>query len=248
MLDICYVIGDLLCCVIQVIPNYSTRSDYEKMYAIGVTQFGQMTAGSFCYIGPQGIVHGTVLTLLNAGRKYLNAADLRGKVFVTAGLGGMSGAQPKAAVITGAVGICAEVGTAIWLHAPFWLQRADACTALAVVAWIQISREAAEKRHSQGWVDEITDDLSECLTLAASAAKEGRGTSIAYVGNVVDLWERIAEQGIGSADDGSFVYPELGSDQTSCHVPFTGGYYPVGLSYEESQRMMAEQVTASRPS
>lgn len=150
--------------------------------------------------------------LNGTGRKYLDAPDLRGKIFVTAGLGGMSGAQPKAAVICGAVGICAEV-----------------------------SREAAEKRHRQGWVVDITDDLDECLQLAQSAAQDGRGTSIAYVGNVVDVWERLAELSDPSSSNESVSFvPHLGSDQTSCHIPFSGGYYPVGYSYEESKVMMAE--------
>jgi urocanate hydratase len=206
------------------VPNYSSREHYEEMFLTGVSSYGQMTAGSFCYIGPQGIVHGTVLTLLNAGRKYLGVESLRGKVFITAGLGGMSGAQPKAAVICGAVCICAEV-----------------------------SREAAEKRLAQGWVQEITGDLERCIEMASAASRERRGTSIAYVGNVVDLWERLAEKaakkaagGGAAAGDGfadSFV-PDLGSDQTSCHIPFSGGYYPAGHSFEDGARMMAEDPAA----
>jgi len=197
----------------MVIPNYSSRDDYERMYACGVSQYGQMTAGSFCYIGPQGIVHGTTLTLLNAGRKYLGVEGLAGKLYVTAGLGGMSGAQPKAGVITGAVSIVAE-----------------------------ISREAVDKRHAQGWVDVKTDDLDECLRLAKEAKAAGRALSIAYCGNVVDVWERLAELKLSGNDAGLEV--DLGSDQTSCHNPFTGGYYPVGLSYEESQSMMRDDPAA----
>jgi urocanate hydratase len=190
-----------------VIPNYSSRDDYENMYAIGVTQYGQMTAGSFCYIGPQGIVHGTTLTLLNAGRKYLKTKDsLKGKLFITSGLGGMSGAQAKAAVVTGAVAIVAEV-----------------------------SEAAVSKRHGQGWVQERTDNLDECLEMAEAALKEGRSTSIAYHGNVVDLWERLA-----TMDKDSLLRPHLGSDQTSCHNPFGGGYYPVDMSFEEANVMMAD--------
>jgi urocanate hydratase len=211
----------------MVVPNYSTREMYEHMYAIGVSQYGQMTAGSFCYIGPQGIVHGTTLTLLNAGRKFLGlgssdgegggkggggdggdgggegGTSLNGKLFVTAGLGGMSGAQPKAAVICGAVAIVAEVDGA-----------------------------AVEKRFNQGWVLEKTDDLDECLKLAKNAMKEKRGTSIAFHGNVVDLWERLAADAVqeeGEKTENEKLVPHLGSDQTSCHNPFGGGYYPVDV-------------------
>jgi urocanate hydratase len=191
----------------MVIPNYSSRDDYENMYATGVTQFGQMTAGSFCYIGPQGIVHGTTLTLLNAGRKYLKTQDsLQGKLFISSGLGGMSGAQGKASVVTGVVGIIAEV-----------------------------SEEAVNKRYNQGWITEKTNSVDEALKLAQAALEEGRTTSIGYHGNVVDLWERLAEE---PAD--SILRPHLGSDQTSCHNPFAGGYYPVGMSFEDANEMMAD--------
>ena len=206
----------------MVVPNYSSREDYEEMYCAGVSQYGQMTAGSFCYIGPQGIVHGTTLTLLNAGRKYLNTRDsLQGKLFVTAGLGGMSGAQAKAAVIAGGVAIVAEV-----------------------------DKNAVEKRHRQGWVLEKTSDLDECLELARAALSQGRATSIAYHGNVVDLWERFATDATKQKNEASgghthssppaCLIPELGSDQTSCHNPFAGGYFPVGVEFEEAQTMLAK--------
>jgi len=187
----------------MVIPNYSSGDDYTRMAALGVTSYGQMTAGSFMYIGPQGIVHGTTITLLNAGRLYLgNQPDgLSGKVFVTAGLGGMSGAQAKAAVIAGAICVVAEV-----------------------------NKDAAYKRHSQGWVDELSEDLVEVVSMMESARVEKKAVSIAYVGNVVDLLEYFVENGIDV---------ELGSDQTSLHIPFTGGYYPVGLSLEEANQVMA---------
>jgi urocanate hydratase len=207
----------------MVVPNYSSREDYEEMYCAGVSQFGQMTAGSFCYIGPQGIVHGTTLTLLNAGRKYLGTRDsLQGKLFVTAGLGGMSGAQAKAAVIAGGVAIVAEV-----------------------------DKNAVEKRYRQGWVLEKTSDLDECLDLARAAIAQGRATSIAYHGNVVDLWERFAMEATKRRDlpsgeqqsSSACIIPELGSDQTSCHNPFAGGYFPVGLKFEEAQTMLANDPT-----
>jgi urocanate hydratase len=187
----------------MVIPNYSSGEDYARLSALGVTSYGQMTAGSYMYIGPQGIVHGTTITLLNAGRLYLNAGSegLRGKIFVTAGLGGMSGAQAKAAVIAGAVCVVAEVNP-----------------------------DAAEKRHRQGWVDQLSYDLDETVTLMESARSEGRATSIAYVGNVIDLWEHLAREDISI---------DLGSDQTSLHIPFSGGYYPAGLSVPESDQLMA---------
>jgi len=186
----------------MVIPNYSSGEDYTRLSALGVTSYGQMTAGSYMYIGPQGIVHGTTITLLNAGRLYLNASEgLRGKIFVTAGLGGMSGAQAKAAVIAGAVCVVAEVNP-----------------------------DAAEKRHRQGWVDQLSYDLDETVTLMESARSEGRATSIAYVGNVIDLWEHLAREEISI---------DLGSDQTSLHIPFSGGYYPAGLSVPESDHLMA---------
>ena len=201
----------------MVIPNYSSREDYMRMAALGVTSFGQMTAGSFMYIGPQGIVHGTTITLLNAGRKYLGLApgqDLAGKVFVTSGLGGMSGAQARAATIAGAVGVVAE-----------------------------INPRALRTRQEQGWLMESTDDLDEVVRRVERARQAGEPLSLGYLGNVVDLWEHLVEQG---------VHVELGSDQTSLHLPFSGGYYPAGLTIEQAQQMMAddpegfrEQVQAS---
>jgi len=192
----------------MVIPNYSSRADYDRMFALGVSMYGQMTAGSYCYIGPQGIVHGTTLTVLNAGRKQLGSSDLAGKVFVTAGLGGMSGAQAKAAVITGCVGVIAEV-----------------------------SLEALEKRHRQGWVVEMVTSLSALLPAILLARKERRGTSIGYHGNVVHVWEQLVSHWRNTGE----LLVELGSDQTSCHNPFNGGYYPVGLGYEEAQEVMVEE-------
>ncbi len=188
----------------MVIPNYSKPDDYERFNALGVSQYGQMTAGSYMYIGPQGIVHGTTITVLNAGRRRMapGAKDLGGMLFVTAGLGGMSGAQPKAGNIAGVVTIVAE-----------------------------INPEAVEKRRSQGWVDEVYNDLDRLLARAAQARAEHQAVSLAYQGNVVDLWERLAADG---------VQVDLGSDQTSLHNPWAGGYYPAGLSFEESKRMMAE--------
>lgn len=188
----------------MVIPNYSKPDDWERFNALGVSQYGQMTAGSYMYIGPQGIVHGTAITVLNAGRKIAKNSDgLEGKLFVTAGLGGMSGAQPKAANIAGVVSITAEVNP-----------------------------HAANKRHSQGWVDEITSDVDEAINRALYfvAAKEAH--SIAFLGNIVDLWERLAERK---------VKVDMGSDQTSLHNPWAGGYYPAGLSLEEANNMMAHQ-------
>ena len=186
----------------MMIPNYSKPDDWEKFNALGVTQYGQMTAGSFMYIGPQGIVHGTTITVLNAGRKISQGkTDLAGKLFVTSGLGGMSGAQPKAAVIAGCIGVVAE-----------------------------INPQATNKRHEQGWVDEVFDDL-ELLSERIIKAKENKEVvSIAYQGNIVDLWEMLVEKNI---------HVELGSDQTSLHNPWAGGYYPQGLSFEESNDMMA---------
>jgi urocanate hydratase len=187
----------------MVIPNYSSGDDYARMAALGVTSYGQMTAGSFMYIGPQGIVHGTVITILNAGRLYLGVdgeKGLQGKVFVTAGLGGMSGAQAKAAVIAGAVCVVAEVNP-----------------------------EAAHKRHQQGWVDELETDASAVVARMESARTAGEAISIAYVGNIVDLLEYFVR-----AD----VSIDLGSDQTSLHIPFSGGYYPAGLTVEASNDMM----------
>lgn len=189
----------------MVIPNYSSQDDYERMNAMGVSQYGQMTAGSYMYIGPQGIVHGSTITVLNAGRRKMapGARDLGGMFFVTAGLGGMSGAQPKAGNIAGVVTLVAE-----------------------------INPEAVEKRRSQGWVDEVYTDLDALMERAIAARKAREAVSLAYQGNVVDLWERLAADGVDV---------ELGSDQTSLHNPYAGGYYPVGLSFEESKRMMAEE-------
>ena len=187
----------------MVIPNYSSRSDYDRLSAMGVTSYGQMTAGSFMYIGPQGIVHGTTITLLNAGRRYLGiepGQGLEGKLYLTSGLGGMSGAQAKAAVIAGAVGVIAE-----------------------------INPKPLKIRHEQGWLDEYEEDLDKLLIRIDRAKREKKGVSIGYLGNVVDLWERCAREGIGV---------ELGSDQTSLHNPFLGGYYPAGLTLEESNQMM----------
>ncbi len=194
----------------MVIPNYSGADDYEKMNALGVSQYGQMTAGSFMYIGPQGIVHGTTITVLNASRMLEGDANkgLRGKLFVTSGLGGMSGAQPKATVIAGGICVVAEVNPA-----------------------------ATEKRRSQGWVDEVYDDISAIIERVEVAREKGEAVSIAYNGNVVDLWEAFAERG---------VKVDLGSDQTSLHNPYAGGYYPAGLTFDESNRMMHEEPEAFR--
>ncbi|TFK11986.1 CKLF-like MARVEL transmembrane domain-containing protein 6 [Platysternon megacephalum] len=189
-----------------VIPNYSSRDEYEKMFAMGVTMYGQMTAGSYCYIGPQGIVHGTVLTVLNAGRRYLGVEDLAGRVFVTSGLGGMSGAQAKAAVIAGCVGIIAEVDEAALL-----------------------------KRYRQGWLMEITDSLDHCIARLRDARENKITLSLGYHGNVVDLWERLVYE----LDTTGEQLVDLGSDQTSCHNPFSGGYYPVQLSFEEANQLMS---------
>lgn len=184
----------------MMIPNYSKSDDWEKFNALGVTQYGQMTAGSYMYIGPQGIVHGTTITVLNGVRK-INKKPA-GSLFVTAGLGGMSGAQPKAGNIAGVVSVTAEVNPA-----------------------------AANKRHDQGWVDELFSDLDELVARVKAAVANQEVVSIAYVGNVVDVWEKFAEEN---------VYVDLGSDQTSLHNPWAGGYYPVGLSFEEANKMMAE--------
>lgn len=186
----------------MMIPNYSKPDDWEKFNALGVTQYGQMTAGSYMYIGPQGIVHGTTITVLNAGRKIGNG-KLAGKLFITAGLGGMSGAQPKAGNIAGCVSITAE-----------------------------INPKATHTRHSQGWVDEVYDDLDKLFTRVAEARKREEVVSFAYQGNIVDLWEYVANNNI---------HVDLGSDQTSLHNPWAGGYYPVGITFEESNRMMAEE-------
>ena len=188
----------------MVIPNYSKPDDWERFNALGVYQYGQMTAGSFMYIGPQGIVHGTTITVLNAGRKISKHGEgLAGKLFITAGLGGMSGAQPKAGNIAGCISITAE-----------------------------INPKATHTRHSQGWVDEVIDDLDKLVERVKVAREKKETVSIAYQGNVVDVWERFAEGDIPV---------ELGSDQTSLHNPWAGGYYPVGVSFEESKRMMAEE-------
>lgn len=194
----------------MVIPNYSKQDDWERFNAMGVSQYGQMTAGSYMYIGPQGIVHGTTITVMNAARKQLAAKGLEGSrenmagmLFVTAGLGGMSGAQPKAGVISGVVSVVAEINPL-----------------------------AARKRYEQGWVDEIHEDLDELIPRIRKACKDKEVVSLAYQGNVVDLWERLADEGIKV---------DLGSDQTSLHNPWAGGYYPVGYSYEESKVMMAQE-------
>ncbi|MBF0695332.1 MAG: urocanate hydratase [Flavobacterium sp.] len=188
----------------MMIPNYSKPDDWEKFNALGVTQYGQMTAGSYMYIGPQGIVHGTTITVLNAGRKISTTGEgLEGKLFVTSGLGGMSGAQPKAGNIAGCITVCAEV-----------------------------NRKAVETRHSQGWVDEIIEDLDELVSRVQNAKNNQEVVSIAYLGNVVEVWEKF---------DRENLYIDLGSDQTSLHNPWAGGYYPVGISFEESNQMMAEQ-------
>jgi len=194
----------------MVIPNYSKPDHWEKFNALGVSQYGQMTAGSYMYIGPQGIVHGTTITVMNAARKQLRkkglagtAEERKGMLFITAGLGGMSGAQPKAGNIAGVVSVTAEINPL-----------------------------AAEKRHEQGWVDELHYDLNELIARIRKAQANKEVVSLAYVGNVVDLWERLADE----------KYPvDLGSDQTSLHNPWAGGYYPVGYSLEESKRMMAEE-------
>ena len=186
----------------MVIPNYSKPDDWEKFNALGVSQYGQMTAGSYMYIGPQGIVHGTTITLLNGGRKISKAGEgLAGKLFVTAGLGGMSGAQPKAGNIAGCISVTAE-----------------------------INPKATRTRHSQGWVDEVISDLDELCARVRKAKKDKEIVSIAYQGNVVDVWEKF---------DTENIYIDLGSDQTSLHNPWAGGYYPVGLSFEEANDMMS---------
>ena len=189
----------------MVIPNYSKPDDWERMNALGVSQYGQMTAGSYMYIGPQGIVHGTTITVMNAARKRYAEGQTspRGMLFVSSGLGGMSGAQPKAGNISQVVSVVAE-----------------------------INPKAAEKRHEQGWVDELHTDLDMLIPRIREAVANKEVVSMAYVGNVVDLWERLAEEQIKV---------DLGSDQTSLHNPWAGGYYPVGYSYEESNKMMAEE-------
>jgi urocanate hydratase len=186
----------------MMIPNYSKPDDWEKFNALGVTQYGQMTAGSYMYIGPQGIVHGTTITVLNAVRRLAkNREDIKGKVFLTAGLGGMSGAQPKAGNIAGVISITAEVNP-----------------------------KAATTRHSQGWVDEIISDLDQLVARVQKAQADKEVVSIAYLGNVVDVWEKFDQEG---------VHVDLGSDQTSLHNPWAGGYYPAGLTFEQANDMMA---------
>ncbi len=186
----------------MMIPNYSKPDDWEKFNALGVTQYGQMTAGSYMYIGPQGIVHGTTITVMNAFRKKLEKGDSsKGKIFLTAGLGGMSGAQPKAGNIAGCITVCAEVNPA-----------------------------AARKRHAQGWVDELIEDLGQLVERVFEAKFNQEVVSIAFLGNIVDVWERF---------DAEDLFVELGSDQTSLHNPWAGGYYPVGLSFEEANQLMA---------
>jgi len=188
----------------MVIPNYSQPEDYERMNALGVSQYGQMTAGSYMYIGPQGIVHGTTITILNAARKYLQKNDLKGVTFVTSGLGGMSGAQAKAAVIAGATCLVAEINPV-----------------------------AAKKRHAQGWVDEIFEDLDEAIDRMVDARDNGEAVSIAYIGNIVDLWERLVERKVSV---------HLGSDQTSLHNPWQGGYFPVGMKLDDSKSCMVKDA------
>lgn len=194
----------------MVIPNYSSRDDYERFNALGVSQYGQMTAGSYMYIGPQGIVHGTTITVMNAARMQLRkrglegtAAQMRGTLFVSAGLGGMSGAQPKAGNIAGVVSVTAEINPL-----------------------------AAHKRHDQGWVDELHDNLDELIPRIRKAVQDKEVVSMAYIGNVVDLWERLADEDI---------MVDLGSDQTSLHNPWAGGYYPAGIGFEAAKQMMAEE-------
>lgn len=194
----------------MMIPNYSKPDDWERFNALGVTQYGQMTAGSFMYIGPQGIVHGTTITVMNAARKISkNEEDRRGKLFVSSGLGGMSGAQPKAGKIADLVSVIAEVNP-----------------------------KAAKTRHSQGWVDELHEDLDELILRVKECQKAKRGISLAYQGNVIDLWERLVNE--------ESIHVDIGSDQTSLHNPWAGGYYPAGISFEEANRMMAEEPVKFR--
>jgi len=188
----------------MMIPNYSKQDDWEKFNALGVTQYGQMTAGSYMYIGPQGIVHGTTITVLNAGRKIAkHNENLSGKLFLTSGLGGMSGAQPKAGNIAGCITVCAEVNL-----------------------------KAVNTRHSQGWVDEVISDLDELVTRVQKAKETKEIVSIAYHGNIVSVWEKF---------DTENIFVDLGSDQTSLHNPWAGGYYPVDISYEDANDMMVDQ-------
>jgi len=191
----------------MVIPNYSKADDYERFNALGVSQYGQMTAGSYMYIGPQGIVHGTTITVMNAGRKTSSGnEDLGGRLFVSSGLGGMSGAQAKAAVIAGAIGVIAE-----------------------------INEKAAKKRHNQGWVDELHYDMDKLMKRIKEAQQKKEAISLAFVGNIVDLWEKFADEQIKV---------DLGSDQTSLHNPWAGGYYPAGLTFEKSNKMMVADPKA----
>jgi urocanate hydratase len=186
----------------MMIPNYSKQDDWEKYNALGVTQYGQMTAGSYMYIGPQGIVHGTTITILNAGRKVSKQNEgLGGKIFLSSGLGGMSGAQPKAAKIAGCISVVAEVNPAV-----------------------------AEKRRSQGWVDVIIDDIDDLVAKVRNARDNNQVISIGFLGNVVDVWEKFDQEN---------VFVDLGSDQTSLHNPWAGGYYPAGIAFEQSNEMMA---------
>jgi len=190
----------------MTIPNYSSPDDLERGNALGVTQYGQMTAGSYMYIGPQGIVHGTTITVMNAFRKI--KADPKGKIFLTAGLGGMSGAQPKAGNIAGCVTVCAEVNPA-----------------------------AATKRHEQGWVDVLVDNLDDLVARTRDAMKVGRAESIAYIGNIVDVWERfLAEE----------IFVHVGSDQTSLHNPWSGGYYPADMDFDAANDLLASDPEAFR--
>ncbi|WP_338358316.1 urocanate hydratase [Yeosuana marina] len=188
----------------MMVPNYSKPDDWEKFNALGVTQYGQMTAGSFMYIGPQGIVHGTTITVMNAFRNILRKGESsKGKIFLTAGLGGMSGAQPKAGNIAGCITVCAEVND-----------------------------KAATKRFEQGWVDVLIDNMADLIIRVKKAKEQNEVVSIAYIGNIVEIWERFDEEDI-------FIH--VGSDQTSLHIPWTGGYYPIGISYEESNRLIREE-------
>lgn len=191
-----------------MVPNHSTYENWERFNALGVTQYGQMTAGSYMYIGPQGIVHGTTITILNAGRKITDGEGLRGKLFVSSGLGGMSGAQPRAARIAGCISVVAEV-----------------------------NEKALRKRFEQGWVDEVISDADTLADRVQSAKAAGEEVALAYHGNVVEVWEKFDARG---------VYIDLGSDQTSLHNPWAGGYYPAGLTFEESNRMMAAEPEAFR--
>ncbi len=186
----------------MTIPNYSSQDDWERFNALGVSQYGQMTAGSYMYIGPQGIVHGTAITILNAGRKInKKGVTLKGKLFVSSGLGGMSGAQPKAASIAGIISVIAE-----------------------------INPKAIATRHSQGWIDEIITDISDLVKRVRQAKEKEEIVSLGYLGNIVEVWEKFADEGI---------IVDIGSDQTSLHNPFAGGYYPAGLTFEESNRMIS---------